>query len=154
MGLLFFFFPNPFPSIRSLGFCLNVALGALSFLCCRSCCRHTLPHLRLRNSGSVLRPRASPSHAGSQEGLSRFLESLLCGGTELSAHTAQTIHCVLFNTPPRCVPAARLVPGRAAAGTELCWEATRHYLFHPNEKKSQAPTAPALTHTSEQPMRR
>lgn len=78
----------------------------------------------------------------------------LCGGTELSAHTAQTIHCVLFNTPPRCVPDARLVPGRAAAGTELCWEATRHYLFHPNEKKCQAPTAPALTHTSEQPMRR
>lgn len=109
---LFFFFPNPFPSIRSWRFCLNAALGALSFLCCRICCRHRLPHLRRWNSGSVLPPRASPSHAGSQEHLSRFPESLLCGGTELSAHTAQTIHCVLLNTPPRCVPAARLVPAR------------------------------------------
>lgn len=106
--------------MRILGFffCLNVALGALSIPCGRSRCRHSLPRLHLRNSGSALPPPASPSHAGSQEGLFRFPESLLCGGTELSAHIAQTIHCALFNTP-RCVPAARLVPGRAAAGTEL-----------------------------------
>lgn len=112
---LFFFFPIPFRSIRSLGFCLNAALGALSFLCCRSCCRHTLPHLRLRNSGSVLRPRASPSHAGSQEGLSRFPVPPLWGDRVVSPHCSDDPLCIVQHTSSLC-PCCQV-----SAWTSCCW---------------------------------